>query len=71
MNSITKLYLHLGKTMDPEPERTGRALLLKLAQSTCALVDQQANLSLASLMQGCNPGRVMTILLNTGLSEDP
>ncbi|GLD62046.1 uncharacterized protein AKAME5_001380100 [Lates japonicus] len=69
MDSIGDLHIHLCKAMDPEAERTGRALLLKLAQTTSAFIHQQANLALDALVEGCSPNRVVTALLNAGLSH--
>ncbi|XP_044027057.1 TOG array regulator of axonemal microtubules protein 2-like [Siniperca chuatsi] len=69
MDTIAELHLNLGRAMDPEAERTGRALLLKLAQTTNAFIHQQANLALDALVEGCSTGRVMSALLNTGLSH--
>lgn len=67
MESIGDLHLHLCKAMDPEAERTGRALLLKLAQTTSTFIHQKANLALDALVEGCSPNRVVTALLNAGL----
>lgn len=67
MDSIAELHLRLGKAMDPESDRTGRALLLKLAQTTSTFIHQQANLALDALVEGCSPSRVVSALLNTGL----
>ncbi|XP_018530902.1 uncharacterized protein LOC108882726 [Lates calcarifer] len=69
MESIGDLHLHLCKAMDPEAERTGRALLLKLAQTTSTFIHQKANLALDALVEGCSPNRVVTALLNAGLSH--
>ncbi|XP_018529340.1 uncharacterized protein LOC108881720 [Lates calcarifer] len=69
MDSIAELHLRLGKAMDPESDRTGRALLLKLAQTTSTFIHQQANLALDALVEGCSPSRVVSALLNTGLSH--
>ncbi len=66
-DTIAELHVHLGKTMDPEAERTGRALLLKLAQTTNVFIHQQVNLALDALVGGCSPGRLLSALLNTGL----
>ncbi|XP_070700144.1 uncharacterized protein [Pempheris klunzingeri] len=69
MNTLAELYVHLQKAMDPEVEVTGRALLLKLAQTTNAFVHQQANLALGAMVQHCSHGRSVSALLNTGLSH--
>ena len=67
MKTLGDLYLHLQKTMDPEVEGTGRALLLKLAQTTNAFIHQQANQALDAMVENCSHGRTVTTLLNTGL----
>ncbi|GLD65385.1 uncharacterized protein AKAME5_002931700 [Lates japonicus] len=54
MNTLAELYVHLQKAMDPEAERTGRALLLKLAQTTNAFIHQQANLALDAMVENCS-----------------
>lgn len=69
MDTIAELHLHLKKAMDTEAERTGRALLLKLAQTTNVFIHQQANLALDALVESSSPGRVMTVFYNTGLSH--
>lgn len=53
--------------MDTKAEWTGRALLQKLAKTTNVFVHQRANLALDALVEGCCPGRVMSVLFNTGL----
>ena len=67
MNILADLYLHLQKTMDPEVEGTGRALLLKLAQTTNAFIHQQANLALDAMVENCSYGRIVRALFNAGL----
>lgn len=67
MNVLAELYVHLQKAMDPEVEGTGRALLLKLAQTTNAFIHEQANLALDAMVQNCSHGRILSSLLNTGL----
>ncbi|XP_051260275.1 uncharacterized protein LOC127365816 [Dicentrarchus labrax] len=69
MNTVAQLHVHLQKAMDPEAERTGRALLLKLAQTTNTFIHQQANLALDAMVQNCSHGRVVSALLNAGLSH--
>ncbi|XP_018546535.1 uncharacterized protein LOC108893160 [Lates calcarifer] len=69
MNTVAELYVHLQKAMDPEAERTGRALLLKLAQTTNAFIHQQANLALDAMVENCSHGRIVTTLLNTGMNH--
>ncbi|XP_070702987.1 uncharacterized protein [Pempheris klunzingeri] len=69
MDTVGELHTHFGRTMDPEVERTGRALLLKMAQTTSPFIHQQANLALDALVEGCSPGRVMSALFNAGLSH--
>ncbi|KAI4818036.1 hypothetical protein KUCAC02_011402 [Chaenocephalus aceratus] len=66
MDALADLHSYLGKMMDPEVERTGGALLLKLAQTTNAFILQQAHLALDVLVKGSSPGRVMNVLLNIG-----
>ncbi|XP_028422434.1 TOG array regulator of axonemal microtubules protein 1-like [Perca flavescens] len=67
MATVAKLHVHLGRAMDPEANWTGRILLLKLAQTTNAFVQEQANLALDALVEGCSPGRILDVLLDTGL----
>nr|XP_033503004.1 uncharacterized protein LOC117269794 [Epinephelus lanceolatus] len=69
MDTLAELYVHLQKAMDPEAEGTGRALLLKLAQATSAFIHQQANLALDALVDNCSHGRIVSALLNAGLSH--
>ncbi|XP_049436911.1 uncharacterized protein LOC125891578 [Epinephelus fuscoguttatus] len=69
MDTLAELYVHLRKAMDPEAEGTGRALLLKLAQTTSAFIHQQANLALDALVDNCSHGRIVSALLNAGLSH--
>ncbi|XP_026203479.1 uncharacterized protein LOC113153835 [Anabas testudineus] len=59
IDTIAELHVDLGKTMDPEAERTGSALLLKLAQTTSIFIHQQTNHALDVLVNGCSPGRVI------------
>ncbi|KAJ4935473.1 hypothetical protein JOQ06_017006 [Pogonophryne albipinna] len=66
IDTVADLHTHLGKIMDPEVERTGGALLLKLAQTTNAFIHQQANLALDALVQGSSPARIMNVLFNMG-----
>lgn len=67
ISTVTDLYIHLGKAMDPEVEGTGRALLLKLAQTKNAFIHQQVNLALDAMVVHCTHRRVVSALLNTGL----
>lgn len=67
METIAVLHKHLGRTMDPEAETTGSALLLKLAQTTSAFIHHHANSALEALVENCSPSRVQSVLLNTGL----
>ncbi|KAM7394983.1 hypothetical protein PAMA_006633 [Pampus argenteus] len=69
INTLSDMYLHLQKTMDPEVERTGRTLLLKLASTTNAFVHQQVNLALDAMVENCSHGRNVTTLVKTGLSH--
>ncbi|KAM7394985.1 hypothetical protein PAMA_006635 [Pampus argenteus] len=69
INTLSDMYLHLQKTMDPEVERTGRTLLLKLASTTNAFVHQQVNLALDAMVENCSHGRNVTTLVSTGLSH--
>jgi len=66
MDALADLHSYLGKMMDPEVERTGGALLQKLAQTTNAFILQQVHLALDVLVKGSSPGRVMNVLLNIG-----
>ncbi|KAI9540883.1 hypothetical protein NQZ68_036219 [Dissostichus eleginoides] len=66
IDTVADLHTHLGKIMDPEVERTGGALLLKLAQTTNAFIHQQANFALDALVQGSSPARIMNVLFNMG-----
>ncbi|XP_078123180.1 TOG array regulator of axonemal microtubules protein 2-like [Sander vitreus] len=67
MGTVAELHAHLGRAMDTEAQWTGRVLLLKLAQTTNSFIHQQANLALDALVEGCSPGRIINVLLNTGL----
>ncbi len=68
MDTIVYLYVYLQRDMDSQAERTGRALLLKIAQSAASsFIQQQANVALEALVQNCSPGRALNALLNTGL----
>ncbi|XP_008426622.1 uncharacterized protein LOC103476220 isoform X2 [Poecilia reticulata] len=69
IDTIAELYTQLGKSMDPEAERTSDALLLKLAQTNNEFVHQRANLALDALVKGCSPAKVLNVLLSTGLSH--
>lgn len=67
IDTIAELHTQLGKSMDPEAERTSDALLLKLAQTSNEFVHQRANLALDALVKGCSPAKVLNVLLSTGL----
>lgn len=68
IDTFASLYANLQKDMDNEAERTGRILLLRIAQASAnTFVQQQVNVALAALVHNCSPGRVLTLLLNTGL----
>ncbi|XP_037831396.1 uncharacterized protein LOC112451354 isoform X2 [Kryptolebias marmoratus] len=69
INTLAALYIHLKKAMDPQVERTGRALLLKLAQTTNRFIHQQVNLSLDAMVENCTHGRTVSAMLNTGLNH--
>ncbi|TKS90191.1 TOG array regulator of axonemal microtubules protein 1 [Collichthys lucidus] len=70
MDTLLYLYVYLQKNMDNQAERTGRVLLLKIAQATAnTFIQQQANLALEAMVKNCSPGRVLTTLLNTGLNH--
>lgn len=51
MDAIAELHVILGRAMALGAERTGSALLQKLAQTTNAFIHQQANLALDSLVE--------------------
>lgn len=68
MDTMVYLYVYLQRDMDSQADKTGRALLLKIAQATTnVFVQQQANLALEAMVENCSPGRVLNALLNTGL----
>lgn len=67
MDTMVYLYIYLQRDMDPQVERTGSALLLKIAASSNAFIKQAANKALESLVQNCSTNRILTTLLNTGL----
>lgn len=68
MDTLLYMYVYLQKDMDNQAERTGRVLLLKIAQANAnAFIQQQANLALEAMVKNCSPSRVLTTLLNTGL----
>ncbi|XP_024864217.1 TOG array regulator of axonemal microtubules protein 1-like isoform X2 [Kryptolebias marmoratus] len=70
IDTLGSLYTHLQKDMDVQVERTGRALLLRVAQASANIfVQQQANLALEAMVKNCSPARMLTALLNTGLSH--
>ncbi|XP_054902647.1 uncharacterized protein LOC129370589 isoform X2 [Poeciliopsis prolifica] len=69
IDTIAALHTQLGKSMDPEAERTSDALLLKLAQTANEFVHQRANLALDAVVKGCSPAKVLNVLLSTGLSH--
>nr|XP_046229292.1 crescerin-like protein che-12 [Scatophagus argus] len=70
MDTMAYLYVYLGEDMDTQVERTGRALLLRIAQANAnVFLQQQASKALEALVENCNPGRILTTLLNTGLSH--
>uniref|UniRef100_UPI0037E83F1F TOG array regulator of axonemal microtubules protein 1-like n=1 Tax=Semicossyphus pulcher TaxID=241346 RepID=UPI0037E83F1F len=69
MNTLAGLYVHLQKAMDPEVESTGQTLLLKLAQTTSVFIHQQANHALDAMVENCSHSRVLSALLNKGLSH--
>lgn len=68
IHTIDELYIQLQKTMDPEVETTGRALLLKLAQ-TSNFLHQEVNLALDAMVENCSHGRILSALFNTGLNH--
>ncbi|XP_026003250.1 uncharacterized protein LOC113009499 isoform X2 [Astatotilapia calliptera] len=55
--------------MDPEVETTGRALLLKLAQTNNNFLHQEVNLALDAMVENCSHGRILSALFNTGLTH--
>lgn len=67
IHTIDELYIQLQKTMDPEVETTGRALLLKLAQTNNNFIHQEVNLALDAMVENCSHGRILSALFNTGL----
>ncbi|KAI9541614.1 hypothetical protein NQZ68_028120 [Dissostichus eleginoides] len=69
MTTLAELYVNLKKAMDSEVEATGRALLLKLAQTASNFVQPQANLALGAMVENCSHGRTVSTLLNTGLNH--
>ena len=71
MDTLRYLYIYLQKDMDPQVERTGIALLLKIAQAAAnVFVQQQANIALEAMVLNCSSGRVLNPLLNAGLRYD-
>ncbi|CAG5992774.1 unnamed protein product [Menidia menidia] len=70
IDTMASLYTNLQKNMDNEVERTGRCLILRIAQATVnTFVQQQVNLALAALVHNCSPGRVLTVLLHIGVGH--
>ncbi|XP_039863283.1 TOG array regulator of axonemal microtubules protein 2-like [Simochromis diagramma] len=69
IHTIDELYIQLQKTMDPEVETTGRALLLKLAHTNNNFVHQEVNLALDAMVENCSHGRILSALFNTGLTH--
>lgn len=66
VDTMAMLYLHLQLIMDPEVERTARALLLRLAQGRETFIKEKVSVALDALVQNCSYGRVVTALLNSG-----
>ncbi|XP_034748655.1 TOG array regulator of axonemal microtubules protein 2-like [Etheostoma cragini] len=69
MSTLAELHTKLGRAMDNEAQWTGRVLLLKLAYTTNAFIYQQANPVLDALVESCSTSKVISVLLNTGLSH--
>lgn len=68
IDTMAYLYVYLQRGMDAQVERTGRALLLRVAQSNAnAFIQQHTNEALESMVMNCSLDRVLTALLNTGL----
>lgn len=68
MATLGEMYAHLQRTMDDMVEEIGRVLIVKASESN-AFIQQQANLTLDTLVENCSPGRTMHMLLNAGLSH--
>nr|XP_024656797.1 TOG array regulator of axonemal microtubules protein 1-like [Maylandia zebra] len=69
IHAINELYIQLQRTMDPEVETTGRALLLKLAMTNNNFLHQEVNLALDAMVENCSHGRILSALFNTGLTH--
>lgn len=68
MATLGEMYAHLQRAMDDMVAEIGRLLMLKASDSN-AFIQQQANLTLDTMVQNCSPGRTMRMLLNAGLSH--
>ncbi|XP_034558877.1 uncharacterized protein LOC117826715 [Notolabrus celidotus] len=70
LDTVVYLHVYLQKDMDPLADKTGSALLLKIAQSSAnAFLLKQAIKALDSLVLNCSPGPVLNVLFGTGLSH--
>ncbi|XP_076613040.1 TOG array regulator of axonemal microtubules protein 1-like [Chaetodon auriga] len=70
IDTFRYLYIYLQKNMDLLVERTGVCLLQRIAQSNANnFIQQQVNVALEVMVQNCSSGRVLSLLLNTGLNN--
>ncbi len=68
METMVYLYVYMQETMDRHAERTGRALLQKIAQANAnPFIQRQANMALEAMVENCSPNRVLITLVNSGL----
>ena len=68
METMAYLYVYMQKAMDCQAERTGLALLQKIAQSNAnPFIQRQANMALEAMVENCSPNRVLITLVNSGL----
>ncbi|XP_047446205.1 uncharacterized protein LOC125011175 [Mugil cephalus] len=68
IDTLIFFCVRLRSVLDTEVEWIGRALLLKIAQSSASrFLQEKANLALEAVVRHCHPNRVLTVLLHMGL----
>ncbi|KAG7514909.1 TOG array regulator of axonemal microtubules 1-like [Solea senegalensis] len=67
ISTVGGLYVNLQTAMDQEVERTGKALLLSMAQNRAAFCKKQTSLALDAMVKNCSLTQIVNVLLNTGL----
>ncbi|CAJ1078927.1 crescerin-like protein che-12 [Xyrichtys novacula] len=70
IETLKYLYVHLKEKMDKAVQRTGEALLLKVAQAhSKTFLQQQVGVALKAMLLNCDPEPVLRVLVQTGLSH--